>query len=331
MASRAWALLVLAAAVLPARALECDQYYAWGRPLADATAAINAKVNADIAAALAEINDRRDRDELSCRAVEKHIVDRFIYLIFLRPETWATNTSLVERVPATPGEELQFRTAYVYGRTSAIDIIRWMPPSPTISVNGVRIGTDKLSHLFSEGLWYHRWYRSFRKKGLDHEAALRKAVLRGVLTERTILGGTSSGVLSMGDLEANHAGMQFYNGFCDAAIPNLTLGVTGWRVERPFDLEEYVSPEWDESWQPNIYSASRWEKIRPVLAEYCGKLDDRDVAAQRSDYRTRERATLSEAIVRDLVALGKLKDPEAFTIDVVCGLPARGLGPAAAP
>ena len=318
---------VLAALVLhaSAHALECDQYFAWGRPLADATEAINAKVNADIADALAGVNGRRDRADLSCRTVEKRIVDRFIYLIFLKPETWATNTSLVDRIPATPQEELRFRKAYVYGRTSALDIIRWMPPSPTISVDGVRIGTDKLSHLFSEGLWYHRWYRSFREKGLGHEAALRKAVLRGVLTERTILGGTSSGVLSLGDLEANEAGMRFYNSFCDAAEPNLRLGPEGWQVTRPFDLAEYVSPEWDESWQPNIYSKSRWQKVRPALASYCALLASPDVEQQREAYRSRERSTISEGIVRDLVEKGKLADPASFTIDVVCGLPLRGL------
>ena len=322
---RAAAILVAFVLGGRAEALECDQYFAWGRPLADATEAINAKVNADIADALAVVNARRDREHLSCRTVEKRIVDRFIYLIFLKPETWTTNTSLVERVPATPEEELRFRKAYVYGRTSALDIIRWMPPSPTISVDGIHIGTDKLSHLFSEGLWYHRWYRSFREKGLDHEAALRKAVLRGVLTERTILGGTSSGVLSLGDLEANEAGMRFYNSFCDAAEPNLRLGAEGWAVARPFDLAAYVSPEWDESWQPNIYSKSRWQKVRPALASYCALLAAPEVERQRADYRGRERSTISEGIVRDLVKKGKLADPESFTIDVVCGLPPRGL------
>ena len=322
---RAVAVVIALALGGEAHALECDQYFAWGRPLADATEAINAKVNADISDALTAVNARRDRGDLSCRTVEKRIVDRFIYLIFLKPETLATNTSLVERVPATPAEELRFRRAYVYGRTSAIDIIRWMPPSPTISVDGIRMGTDKLSHLFSEGLWYHRWYRSFRERGLGHDEALRKAVLRGVLTERTILGGTSSGVLSLGDLEANEAGMRFYNSFCDAAEPNLRLGPSGWEVARPFDLASYVSPEWDESWQPNIYSKSRWEKVRPALESYCDLLDTPEVTRQREEYRARERSTISEGIVRDLVAKGKLADPTSFTIDVVCGLPKRDL------
>jgi hypothetical protein len=308
---------------LPVRALECDQYYAWNRTIADATEAINAKVNVDIADALSEVNARSDRDRMSCHAVEKRIVDRFIYLIFLKPETWATNTSLVDRVPSTPGEELRFRTAYVYGRTSPLDIIRWMPPSPTIEVAGVRMGTDKLSHLFSEGLWYHRWYRSFRERGLDHDAAIKKAVLRGVMTERTILGGTSSGVMSLGDLEANYAGMQFYNGFCDAPEPNLRLGPDGWRLSEPFDLGAYVSPEWDESWQPDVFSKARWKKTRPVLEEYCGKLETPEVEARREAYRAQDTTTPTEAIVLELVAKRKIPDPARFTIDAVCGLPRR--------
>ena len=46
-------------AAWPAFALETDQYYAWKRPLSDATAAINAKVNADIARALHDAQLRR--------------------------------------------------------------------------------------------------------------------------------------------------------------------------------------------------------------------------------------------------------------------------------
>jgi hypothetical protein len=47
------------------------------------------------------------------------------------------------------------------------------------------------------------------------------AVLFGVLTERTILGTSSSGIFSVSDLEANYRGMQFYRGLCDGPHPAL--------------------------------------------------------------------------------------------------------------
>ena len=44
---------LIAAALAPAaRALETDQYWAWGRPLADATDVVNAKLDLEITALL---------------------------------------------------------------------------------------------------------------------------------------------------------------------------------------------------------------------------------------------------------------------------------------
>ena len=139
----------LALAAGPARALETDQFYAWKRPLRDATPTINAKINETIDGVLAAVNARADARTCSCRSVQKALRRGFVYPIFVRPELWATNTSAIDRIPATPGEELKFRHDYVYGAASVFDVVRWMPPSPTILVGGVRIGTDKLSHFFS--------------------------------------------------------------------------------------------------------------------------------------------------------------------------------------
>ena len=65
--------------------------------------------------------------------------------------------------------------------------------------------------------------------------------------------------------------------------------------------------------------------MRPALAAYCDALRSPAIEAQRASYRARERSTISEGIVFDLVEEGKLADPTTFTIDVICGLPPRGL------
>ena len=258
--------------------------------------------------------------------MQKRIRRKFSYLIFLKPELWATNTSLVAKLPGSREDELRFRNEYVYAKNSLrVDVIRWLPPSPTIEVAGIRFGTDKLSHFFSEGAWLHTWYRGFLKKGLAPDEALRRALLRGVLTERTILGGTSSGVLSLADLEANAQGLAFWNGLCGGPDPGLERTPAGWRLKRRFDLRAVVSPEWDESWQPNVYTPARWKKVRPVLASYCEALRSPWVGALREEYARRDTTTLTETIVAGLVAEGKLADPSQFTIDAVCGLPPRGL------
>ena len=301
-----------------ASALETDQFYAWGRPLEDATDVLNAKVNMEIEKALAEVNGSARARRSTCRDAHEKIVDRFRYPIFIKIETWAQNTPVVDRIPATPEEELAFRQEYLYAGTFRLDIVRWMPPSPTILVDGVRTGTDKLSHFFSEGLFYHWLYRKARKKGLDHEAAERRATELGILTERTVLGLSSSGVLSRADLEANYQGMRFYDGLCDADDPVLEKAESGWRMKRPFDFRDYVSPEWDESWQPSIFGRLRWKSVAPMIARYCPLLDDPSVRAQRASYAARDRETLSEGLVGEMVARGKLKAPASFSIESVC-------------
>jgi hypothetical protein len=255
--------------------------------------------------------------------VRKAIRHRFLYVLFLKPELWAVNTATIERVPETPDEELRFRKSYLYGATSRFDAVRFMPPSPTILVNGVRIGTDKLSHFFSEGAWMFLSYRYFVNNGHTDEEAIERVLSLGLASEKTVLGGSSSGVLSLADIEANYDGLVFWKGLCGGDDPALEDTPDGWRMKRPFDIGAYVTPEWDESWQPCVYTPSRWKKVKPVMAQYCAALDDPEVKAQRAAYAARQTYTVSERVLHGFRAQGKLGDPARFTIEAACGLPSQ--------
>jgi hypothetical protein len=318
-------LVVLALAVTPAPALETDQFYAWKRPLTDAREAVNAKINAEIAEALARVNARGR--PCPCDSVRRAIRHRFTYVLFQKPEIWAIHTATIDRIPATADEEELYREQYLYGGTSQLDSIRFMPPSPTILVNGVRIGTDKLSHFTSVGAWMFLSYKEAMRKGESEADAVVHAMEVGMSTERTILGGSSSGVMSLADIEANYHGLVFWKSLCGGSDPRLELTASGWRLKRPFDIGPYVTPEWDESWQPSVYKSSRWKKVKPVMARYCADLHDPAVEAQRAAYARADRFTLSERILARLVAKGEMKEPAAFTIEAACGLPLRAILP----
>ena len=317
-------LVGIALVAAPSRALETDQFYAWTRPLEDATEAINQRINAEVAETLARVNARHDAASSPCRTAQKAIRNHFDYAIIARPELWATKTSDVDRVPATADEEWRFRSAYLYGETSPLDPVLWMPPSPTIEIAGVRVGVDKLGHFFSDGAWLETSYRRALKKGAADDDALRAALQYGLATESTIWGKGTSGILSLADLEANYQGLLFYVGLCNGSDPALTLTPEGWRLTRPFDLRDYVTPEWDESWQPNIYSPSRWTKVKPVMERYCALLRDPEILRERAAYAAQDRETPTEAMIRELVTAGKLADPRRFTIEAACGAPATG-------
>ncbi len=309
--------IALCALSLPAVALETDQYYAWGRELADTTDVINAKINLEISEVLERINARDSWEKTSCPQVVKQILPRFNWFIFQDIELWAVSSPLVDRVPADREDELEFRRSYLYHRTGPLDPGTKIPPSPTIEMNGVRLGTDKLAHFFSQGSWYYRTYHKARKAGLSQEAAELRAIQNGFFPEKTVLG-YLWGFFSIADLEANYQGLRFIAGLCEGDAPALEKTSTGWRHVSPFDFRDYVTPEWDESFETSIYGERRWKRVLPVLLGYCPMLSDPEVVRRRADYARRDRRTLTEDEIDRRVRGGALPDPRQFTLESAC-------------
>lgn len=320
--SRAPAGLTLALAfvcsALPAQALEGDQYYAWGRSLEDSADALNARIQLTIERELERINAAANGRQLGCEQVVDRLAPRFKQFIFQDIEIWLLHSSFVDRIPATEEEDRSYRDRFLYRDTHLFDIGTKVPPSLTIEIDGIRVGTDKLSHFFSEGAWYYKWYRNRMRPGADREQVLDGIVRRGALWERTILGLLASGVFSVGDMEANYQGMRFFVELCEGDSPGLTATDEGWRTARRFEIREYVTPSWDESYVPASFGRRRWKKVRPVLLEYCPLLHDPWVVAQRARYRKRDRPSRTLRVIEALVDEGKLKDPWLFSLDANC-------------
>ncbi len=314
----ALACLALAA---PAGALETDQYYAWRRPLADSSEALNAKINFEVDEALLEINAHKGGQDASCRDVLEAIHSRYALFIFQKIELWAQRTAVLSRIPADQSEEFNYRKNWIYGQIAWYDLSRSVPPSPTIEIAGVRLGTDKISHFFSEGHYYLEWYESARERGLSHDEAVEFAVRRGIAIETTVLGGVISGVISPADLEANYQGLDWYIALCDGDAPLLERSAAGWRMRGPFDLRPYVSPEWDESYFPNVVMKGRWVHVKPEIERHCAELDDPVVQARRAAYAARDTHTYTEKILDQMVRDGQLEDPAEFGIERLCAAP----------
>ena len=300
-----------------ATALETDQFFAWGRHLQDMTEILNARVNLELERLVAELN-REGRDR-PCQKVRSRFFKRHRMLFFDGFETWSVNSPLVSRSPAGPEEMREFEQKYIYAGTSSLfDTGRWMPPSPTVEVNGVRLGTDKLTHVLGTAWYYHRWYRKARSRGATAAEAERRALRLGLGHEITILGKAVSGVLSLADLEANYEGMWFYEHLCAGNDPTIVYDDGVWRLRRPFDLRDYVTPEWDESYQPNIYMRRKWPKVKTQMLRYCPMLEHPQVKARREAYADKDRVTVTEELIDEMVVTGKLPDPSEFTIESVC-------------
>jgi hypothetical protein len=325
---RFFAIVVLLVGLGPgqASALETDQYYAWDRPLADSTEAVNARFNLELERAIASFPEHRQPE--SCRKVAVAYRKRMRFLLLHEIQLWAWNSRWVDRVPNGGEEQRDYRRTNLYSNHPLIDTGTWMPYTPTIEVAGVRMGTDKLAHLVSSGWTYYTEYRRGLKKGQTPEEAERRAVRRGITEESLILGKMASGVLAIPDLESSYGGMHFYIDLCDSEDPVLKLGEGRWVISRPIDLRDYVTPRWDESYQPPVYSKGRWRKVEPVLETYCDRLDDPRVVEMRRSYRERDTGSLVGELVAEQVAEGKMPDPAQFSLEAVCGVPDPSREPA---
>lgn len=135
--------------------------------------------------------------------------------------------------------------------------------SSTVRMYDVEFGTDKIAHIFQQGYTY---YKSFRKNSSRQEnAASKKAIKWGKISERTFYGTLVSGVFSNGDLAANYIGLKFYQGLTQEIIigdkdrlPVVRLENGVWVFNENSNLKEnlfkpFVSKHLNEALNPSIF------------------------------------------------------------------------------
>jgi len=317
MATRLWSCLILLAGLFsgtPARALETDQFYAWGKPIEDSAEYLNAWVHVTIQSALDSRPAHAPEDcESAIHDVQKHLQ----HSIFQPIELWIFSSDLVDRIPRGGEANRDYRSNYLLSLTFDMDFARLLPPSPTLQVNQIRFGSDKLAHFFSEGWWYYTYWKKHRDRQTPEE--LERNIFRfGVKLERSIQGTAMSGVFSPADLEANYQGFIFYRQMCHGDEPLLYREGGRWNFSETFDLRHYIYPKWDETWNPNVYSKRRWKGISRTMAGYCPELKSAWVKKQRSYYASLDGPTTTDEQVRELVAENEIADPRTFDITSVC-------------
>ena len=158
--------------------------------------------------------------------------------------------------------------------------------SDVVRLDGHLVGLDKLGHFFAEGWTY------FEHTHEDGES-LDAAMAWGSRQESGKFGNRTTGIHSFADLVANFHGWRFWNallgeqddplkGFfgnllsepyvdCELQLlASLRHGrlVRAWRVERRFDLSDYVDGMWDENNNCNSYADTVIEaKVRERIEE----------------------------------------------------------------
>jgi hypothetical protein len=312
----ATAFALLAAA--PLGALETDQYLAWDVELEDSATTVNAYINREIEATLAQLGPKRSRaipcEELPVR-LYRHL---FRHLLFSRLRRFIATDPRIDRFPEHDVGYWKYLQMSVF-RKPAFPF--FLPMARTVRIGDVRFGTDKFGHLLGFGRRYYVRFRRASASGLSEDEAMRKVIRWGVRLEHVTVGGVVDGVVSYADLEANFQGLMLARNLCEADPPHLVLTEAGWELERPVDLREYVTPRFDESYNENRYTGWRWKKVRPILRqEYCDRYLSAPVQERLRRYQEVDRPNLVSLILAEQEER-RGRNRQEQSMATICSLP----------
>lgn len=251
------AALALLLAIGAARAYEPDPVADRLTDIADSTDVLNRQVNRALESIVAGWRGPRD---------DAHLVfevwDRLSGIFWVHHlEKFANVSPDVERLPTR-----RYRSTYTGVPFWATRVIFVFGVCPTVKVNGVLIGTDKLGHFFAQGRkFYRRWQRS-------HDEAA--AALQSAFTERAIFGSKTTGVYSNGDLVSNYEGYRFHRDLFEDNRENGKPAILRWDrdrfvLQRPFDWRDYVNAYWDEGLEISRYDRLLYPYMRKRFLAHC--------------------------------------------------------------
>ncbi len=240
-------------------AYETDQYETVGIELSDATGALNTLIQAEIEDVV-ELWQGRERDDLELAfAISSRFSRRQL-------EVWGVDSQHLESYASGQNS--------IYNNVSPLYALMQYSKglAPTVSVNGVHIGLDKLTHFFGVGALYLNVSRQYE----NIEKGERAAIDFGMKVERTYWGTMTTGVYSNADMVANYEGYRFLKGlFTDNTVPGksalLVWDDNGPRVQRPFDIRDYINDYWNEVYNPNSFASTMSTQIIGSLQNLCDR------------------------------------------------------------
>ena len=280
----------------PLPAYETDQFSNRLETIEDSTEVLDARVNQSIASAARRIrgsrSERRVVNAIYHDIGGHHWVDRI--------ERWAMQSEEVDRM--TPD---RYDSIYQGHPIWATRVAALFGVGPTIKVNGVLIGSDKLGHFLSQG---RKFYRRYLNYGDEARAAERSAY-----TERALFGQMTTGSYSNADLVANFEGYRFYRSlFEDDIIPGkpaiLTWEEDAWVVQRPFDFADHVNAYWDEAINVNHYDRLLYDHMKTRFETFCP-----DFLLSPDSYTVQD-----EELLKERYADLQLRDTSELRLDQLC-------------
>ena len=238
-------------------AYETDQFTNRLTPIGDSTQLLDEQVNLAIEKAVADWKGTRNDWKVVTAIYHDigghHWVDKI--------ERWVMKSEEVERLQPSRRDSVYQGHPLWATRVAAVFGV-----GPTIKVNEVLIGSDKLGHFLSQGRKFYRRYLKY----LDES----KAAEHSAYTELALFGQGTTGVYSNADLVANYEGFLFYRSlFEDNIIPGkpaiLAWQDNDWVIQRQFTWADHVNEYWDEALNINHFDALLYPHMKQRLLTFC--------------------------------------------------------------
>lgn len=258
--------IILAAFAVAAYAGETDQFLTWGIELEDAAPAFNEYLNSEIAAFL-------ESDTARAITLQSDLAEAIYLYLFnglhqSRVRDWLQNSPDIQRYPDNSVSWWRYHSQSIYNRLS---FPYFLPLSRTIRVGDVYTGIDKFGHFFGFGRRFYIGYARYRADGLSDREAREAVVRDGITSENLFVGKLVDGIFSSADIEAGYQGMLLCQALADPSAGYITKTDDRWVLVERIDMRDYVTPEFDESYNPCHYWALRKRFVIPKLRERYGE------------------------------------------------------------
>lgn len=245
-----------------AAAKETDQYTDRSiqiSALPDASSLINGYVNQKLRSIVEAFNSPAVRsDRRRRRVIELAFQSRLLPSeLFSPPEEWLEQNAINYTV--------LYRGIFG-GQVNYEDMgMAWnVGISPSIKVNGIIFGIDKIGHFMSMGWNYYNHYQALgQNPALTENEILESVRLLGDVSETNTSGLSGDGVYSFGDLAANWQGFQFFKNLFEGEHPYIIKNAQNrYVLARSFLISDYVIDEFDEVLNPPLlFSESFLRKV----------------------------------------------------------------------
>lgn len=280
-------LLLLLVLASPLRAAETDPYYGWWVPPHDGTRALDDAINRLLTASIDDENARGDRASHRCEDVALHLEGRLAptagWFFLGLTRSWNVDVS-----PHSSREYVEeFGPLSVYTPARLFPFGKFVPVDPSVRVDDIVFGTDKIAHFFTNGARYYRRFLEEKAAGRSDDDAVDAAIAIGVGEEAGVLGQWASGIFSFADLQANLRGLFWYRSLCEGAAPRLALVDGHWRLQ-PFSIADVVDPCWDEAFEPSAFASDDAERIRAAVVGHCPRFRTPSVQRRWRAYLARD-------------------------------------------